>query len=113
MAPVIVGKELRPLPKAMWDTACAQCNRRQSCWTIETNPICSTCYLYSSAWSQTNRTGIDSLIAEVEASVGKMFERDVDGRLARAGDADRILGAIVLTSRLFEVQNKVAAVRRE
>lgn len=110
------GKSLRPLPKVMWGTACTYCEKRQSRWTVvdeQAHTVCSICYLYQSPWAVDKRKEIDVFIAEVEASLGSPFARNSEGNLSMFEDADRILGAVVMTSRLFEVQDKVAAARRE
>lgn len=118
MKPVQCPPEfLRPLPKSMQGVACATCDRSQARWEVRApkqEPIlsCSTCFLYDSFWGRPLRKDIDALIVEVEASLGRMFERDPSARLVKCEDADRILGSIALSSRLFKTHDRVQGIRR-
>jgi len=97
-------KELRPLAQKLWDIACDRCNRRQSRWELpdgrKGTPLCSMCWLYESEWAKPRREDLDMLIREVEIETGEKFRRQEDGRLWSCADADRILGAIAVTSRI-------------
>jgi hypothetical protein len=104
---------LRPLPQAMWDTACSKCDKRQSRWDfVPTDnpppsggfPLCTLCWLYESEWGKERREQIDAMIRDVEKTSGKIFQRAKGNRLWACKDADPILGSIVMTSRMFELQ---------
>lgn len=73
--------------------------------------VCSWCFLYESFWGRPVRRHLDALISEIEVGMGKMFERSADARLIRCEDADRVLGAVVLSSRLFRVRDRMQGVR--
>lgn len=106
---------LRPLAQSMWDCACSSCDKRQSKWDfIPVDnpppsggfPMCSLCWLYDSEWGKTRRTEVDVMIKDVEKSRGKAFQRAKGGKLWACKDADGILGAVVMTSRIFEIQDR-------
>lgn len=104
---------LRPLPKAMQGVACEACDKRQAVWehtkTIRDRKgecVCSLCWLYSSGWTEGTADELDVLIQRVEDKMSVQFRRDEDGHLAVCADADRILGAIVMSSRLFLLRGK-------
>ena len=101
-------KSLRPLPQSLWDIACEWCNKRQSRWEIPKGragePLCSMCWLYESEWAKPRREDVDMLIREVETETGEQFKRLEDGRLWSCEDADRIVGAIAVTSRIASYQ---------
>jgi hypothetical protein len=119
--PLIVDpNRLFPLPQSMWDAHCDHCDKRQSRWLfvpVEMGPpieinvpgstraaghvICSLCWLYESEWGLKRREHIDAYIREVELESKAVFARAEDGRLWSCRDADRIMGAIALTSRIF------------
>jgi hypothetical protein len=119
--PLIVDpSRLFPLPQSMWDASCDHCDKRQSRWMfvpVEMGPpvelsgqdslrvkghvICSLCWLYESEWGLKRREHIDAFIRDVELETKAVFARAEDGRLWSCKDADRILGAIALTSRIF------------
>jgi hypothetical protein len=109
--PLILNpNNLRPLPEAMWDVSCDKCDRRQARWEFfpSDSPdarkgfmICSLCWLYESEWGKKRREDIDQMIRDVELSTEQIFQRAKGGLLWSCKDADRILGSIALTSRMF------------
>lgn len=115
--PLIVDSRfLRPLPQAMWDTACSKCDKRQAKWEFIPSdnpppsggyPMCSLCWLYESEWGKARRQDIDAMIRDVEKSKGQIFQRAKGNKLWACKDADPILGAIVMTSRMFEIQGRL------
>lgn len=104
---------LHPLPQAMWDISCHICDKRQARWEYHSEPhaqkkgepVCAVCWLYDSIWGEGKKSDIDVFIRAVETEASTRFER-VDGRLSMCRDADRILGAIVLTSKMFAIQRR-------
>lgn len=113
---IVSPERLRPLPKSMWDSNCAKCDKRQSRWQfipVDQDPrkggllMCSLCWLYESAWGERRRADIDEMVREVEVQSGEIFHRGKNGRLWSCRDADRILGAIAMTSRMFLMRGKV------
>jgi hypothetical protein len=103
-------KRLRPLPRSMQGVACALCDRMQSCWQLtvpfkDEQTVCSLCVLYHpQVWTKE----IQQAITNVETGAGHMFERDVNARLTRCSDADRVLGVVVLTDRILGVRERSA-----
>lgn len=116
---------LSPLPKAMWDLACARCDRRNSRWQLSepdlneapqeeksadpvksVYPLCSLCFLYQSNWGLKRRQDVDDLVRETEEEKGKVFEKDIGGQLLNCEDANHILAAIALTSRIAGIRGK-------
>ena len=114
---LIDSRFLRPLPQSMWDTACVKCDKRQAKWAFtpddedlppsEDYPMCSLCWLYESDWGKERRSDIDAMILDVQKVKGKIFQRAKGNKLWSCKDADSILGAIVMTSRMFEIQARV------
>lgn len=101
---------LRPLPRSMQGVACALCDRTQSCWQLvlplqDEQTVCSLCVLYHpDVWNKK----IEEAITNVETGVGHMFERDVNARIVRCADADRVMGVVVLTARILGVRERSA-----
>ena len=99
---------LRPLPRSMQGVACAMCDRMQSCWQYvppfkDEQTVCSLCVLYHpEVWNKE----IEQAITNVETGVGHMFDRDVNGRLVKCADADRVVGVVVLTARVLGVRER-------
>lgn len=117
MKPLVVDPRfLRPLPKALFRSCCAKCDRRQAMWEMgpergERIIVCSLCFLYESNWGKDRRAQVHELADAVEAESGEKFMRGADGRtLLSSRDGDRILGALALTSRMFSVQEKMQSV---
>lgn len=119
MVPLVIDTRfLRPLPKSLWDSACHHCDKRQSRWEMgppyggETYTVCSLCFLYESKWGEKRLDQISVLVQEVEAETGEKMLKAADGQsLLSCGDADRILSSIALTSRMFQMQDQVTALR--
>lgn len=127
--PILIDPRLlMPLPKALWGTACDNCNRPQSKWRVfspmkrpasgqaiplsdaDFAPTCSVCFLYESPWGKQRREDIQRFIADLEREMGEKFLVDTEGRLT-PNAADRALGAIALTSRMFEMHDQMKAVK--
>lgn len=97
--------------------------------------LCSLCFLYESEWGKRRRDQIDIKAAEIEvemtnrvledaARTGSMspeqfqsfkvtFARDEQGRLSDPKDANRILGAIAIASRIFVSKMETAEVLQQ
>lgn len=130
---LIDPRVLRPLPQSMWNMACTICDRRLSRWEVfdfrddaiapkarHGRPVCSLCWLYKSEWGKANRADIDLMIRDVELDCGFSFERSLvgeivkegerqpDGRLQNCKDADRVLAAIAVTSRVFTFHDRIS-----
>lgn len=112
----VSGRFLRPLPQSMWDSACEKCDKRQAKWAFTPAdappgagdyPLCSLCWLYESEWGKQRRDQIDAMIRDVEKTHDKIFQRAKGKKLWSCKDADSILGAIVMTSKMFEIQARV------
>lgn len=105
----VSAKELRPRVKEAWGAACAVCDRLQSRWDYlregDYAPICSRCFLYETAWGKAQRENVQGMIHEVERGMESPFFRCADKTLL-CKDADRILSAIALTSRIFDSQDR-------
>jgi hypothetical protein len=105
---ILDPRALRPLPQALWGHACSKCDKAQSVWELfagdpssrKGEPICSLCWLYESEWGQERRADIDAMIRAVEVQAEEIFRKELDGRLWACKDADRIMGAISVTSRI-------------
>jgi hypothetical protein len=125
---LIDTRMLMPLPKALWGTACDNCNRMQSKWRVfspmqrppdgqpipiteaDFAPTCSVCFLYESPWAKQRREVIQQFIVDLEHEIGQKFVLDNEGRLT-PNAADQALGAIALTSRMFEQQDRMKALK--
>jgi len=111
-------KVLRPLPQSLWNISCEECDKRQSVWehfppelpsgVRKGTPVCSLCWLYESAWGKENREAVDCMIRAVEVQKEEIFRKAGDGCLWSCRDADRILGAIGVTSRIAEHHARMA-----
>lgn len=117
LAPMVLDtRMLRPLPEPLWDSSCVNCDRMQSRWEMgpqgsdECVFVCSLCFLYESQWGQKRRDQLPFLIHDIEAEKGERFLRTPDDRLLSCKDANDILGAIALTSRMFQVHDTIEAV---
>lgn len=69
--------------------------------------MCSLCWLYETEWGKERREDIDGMIRAVEART-EAFRKTDDGRLWSCRDADRILGAIAVTSRIVSQRAMLA-----
>jgi hypothetical protein len=116
-APLIIDTRfLRPLPKAMWGAVCVNCDKAQSMWemgpTEEPNAVCSLCFLYESKWAEKRLDDIHGMVRDVEAHTGEKMLRGRDNvSLISAKDGNKILGALAMTSRMFQLQDKLEAVK--
>ena len=102
---------IRPLPKAMQGIGCAVCNRVQSVWErthVRTqqsgDPVCSLCWMYETGWGKDNKEALSEFVSEVEDSLSALFKKTEDAKLERCEDADRIMSALVLTTRMFKLK---------
>lgn len=114
---ILDTRYLRPLPKEMFDSACEHCDKRQSKWEMgppdsdERHILCSLCFLYESNWGKARVDQIHEIVDDVEKEMGTKFFRGADGKtLIACKDGDRILGALALTSRAFQLEDRM---RRE
>lgn len=119
-------KVLRPLPGALWDLSCEECDKRQARWELTQPdlilsianprkgvPICSLCWLYETDWGKERREDIDRMIVDVEAEVGREFKRAEDGRLLDCQDANRIVASVAVTSRVFNTRSMLQRVQED
>lgn len=102
---------LKVLPKEFQGCACSKCAKLHSRWSIhipdvDNVPVCSLCLMYEFPWGKKREEDLKNFIVEVEGRLGKQMEKTEDGRLTSPEDADRIIGAIVMTSRIFQVRRK-------
>jgi hypothetical protein len=109
---IIDARFLRPLPKALFRSACSECDRRQAMWEMgpadqDHEIVCSVCFLYESKWGEDRVAEILDLTNEMEREVGEKWLRDERGKLLSVKDCDRVLGAIALTSRMFAVRDQM------
>lgn len=117
-APLIIDTRfLRPMPKAMWGANCVNCDKSQSMWEMgppdEPNPVCALCFLYESQWAEKRIDEVHGLVRDIEVSTGeKMLRSPGDNvSLLSVKDANKVLGAIAMTSRMFALQDKLEAVK--
>lgn len=106
------SRTFKPLPAQFLGAACVKCNKLQSKWCLdipnsEITTVCALCVLYEYPWGLRHREQIDEFVSEVEATRGTVLEKSEDGRITSIKDADGIVGAIVLTSRLFHIRDRV------
>lgn len=115
--PLLVNPaELRPLPEGMRGVACGFCDKAQAVWERtsyvgQQEPglfMCSLCWLYASPWAEDRAEDIGAYVSEIEKHQGKLYKKTEDAKLADCLEADGILGALVLSSRLFFVAGKRA-----
>jgi len=116
LEPLIIDpRYIRALPKALFRSNCVECDRLQAMWEMgpeggERVFICSICFLYESNWGQKRIEQVHDVVQEVEKESGSNFMRDADGdRLLSSKDADGIVGALALTSRMFFAQDRMQA----
>ena len=123
---IIDTRLLMPLPKALWGTACDNCNREQSKWRVfspmqrgespiaiteaDFVPTCSVCFIYESPWGKQRAEEIKRFITDLENETRQRFLLDPDGKLT-PNAADQALGAIALTSRMFEMQDRMQGMK--
>lgn len=93
---------LTPLPRTLWQSNCAVCDKTQARWTVRgVQPavfICSLCLLYRTTWGKQNAAQVESIKAEVEKSRTEPFQMQGE-KLHNCADADSVLGVVVLIER--------------
>jgi hypothetical protein len=62
--------------------------------------------MYEYPWGISRKAKLSEFVEEVEKKRGIPFEYDDSGRLVLVEDADRIIGAIVMTSRVFQLRRR-------
>ena len=87
-----------PLTPKEESLVCEFCLKKCARWLVKLHsdrqPWCARCFLYETAWANSNTIDRDRLIREVEAALGKQI-RGSDGRLLQE-ESDRILSSVVL-----------------
>lgn len=110
---------LRPLPPALWGMACTWCDKAQASWVHisegeqRETVLCAHCWLYVSEWGRARQVDIEGFLHDVEVQLEQTLPRDTDGRLAYCRDADRVLGAIAVTSRIFHCSRMMGRLRTD
>lgn len=97
----------------MSGASCLLCDRPLARWLMQEDEnvdqfgaaVCSLCVLYDSKWAKTAEVAL--FAQQIEQATSVSFQRDPDGRLLSPEEADRVLGAIVFTSRMFEMRGLV------
>lgn len=108
---IINTRHFKPLMPDDWGGPCASCEKPQARWTFipegETGgvSVCGLCWMYESEWGKNRQTELKAFKRSVEREIGKAFLSD-KGKLVRYQDADRLLGAIALSSQMFEALAK-------
>ena len=84
-----------------------ECDKPQSVWFLQAvqgvAPICSWCALYKVPWQDKSQDDIAAYIAAVEATQGREFEKDEQGRLLQCKDADRLVASLVLSCKVTKM----------
>lgn len=116
IVPVIIDTRLlRPLPKALFKSACSNCDKLQAMWEMgppdaeaeDRAIVCGLCFLYETEWGKKRNDEIVALAEAVGKEVkGDGFLVDIRGHLLGCADADRLVASIALTSRMFQMQDK-------
>jgi hypothetical protein len=103
-------QRFKPLLPDDWGGPCSSCGKPQARWSFfpEDGPggavsVCGLCWLYESEWGKNRKEDLLKFKREVEGELGVRFMMS-KGRLVRYQDADRLLGAIALTSQMFEMK---------
>jgi len=107
--PVIVDAEwIRPLTSSDETLHCAKCLQPGARWLVGRHPNtsvwCAHCFLYDTDWGKKEAQSISELVEEV-GQQGHLATRD--GKVAR-DDADRILSAIVMVSKMVKARQSGA-----
>ena len=84
----------QPIPKER--RHCTSCQEDRARWvhTALGQPVCALCVL--PAWQPSELTAV---IEALEKSKGRTFPKDDAGRLTEIGDADDLLGVLILADR--------------
>lgn len=72
--------------------------------------FCAHCFLYETAGGIRDADEIAALVRAVEEQMGKPISKD--GKVTRE-HSDRILGAIVMTTRMMKARRKMGRIKRE
>lgn len=112
---ILNTNHFRPLLKEEWDGPCASCGKHQARWAFipadrerGAVSVCGLCWMYKSEWGKNRAEQLRNFQHAVEREVGTTFLVD-KGKLVRFQDADRLLGALALTSRVFQLQDASGA----
>lgn len=116
-------RALRPLPPALWGMSCTWCDKAQAKWEYFSGPestaarmgivLCAHCWLYTSEWGRKHQSDVEGFLHDVEVQLGKPLPRDAQGKLVHCDDADRVLGAISVTSRVFDYHRMMGVLRAD
>ena len=101
MKPITLPDRLKLVGRSV---KCDACHTTEAVWSLDGTPTCSVCYLYS----HTEVGGSEAFRAflfAVEDERG--YSLVWDGGVLSQQEADRILGALVLTSLRFEEVDNV------
>ena len=77
---------------------------------LQTRFFCAHCFLYETEGGRKDAVGIAELVQAVEASMGRSISKD--GKATRE-HSDRILGAIVMTTKMMRSNKKISKIKRE
>jgi hypothetical protein len=111
----INSRMLRPLPEDLQNSACSVCNKRQARWHRGSPQrdlsgdeiVCGLCYLYETEWGEAHAGSVAEFVQAVSSvALDGPLALDASGKLIHCSDADRVLGSIALTSRMFRMQDK-------
>lgn len=76
----------------------------------QTRFFCAHCFLYETDGGRRDADGIAELVRAVEEKMGRSISRD--GKATRE-HSDRILGAIVMTTKMMRSNKKISKIRRK
>jgi len=85
--------------------------------------MCSLCFLYDfkavfehvedlrgqELIDTTFRRSFDDYVARVEEDSGRSYDRTPEGCLTSIDDADSLLGTLVMTTRMFDLQSRLGS----
>ena len=107
---IINPQHFKPLPKEEWDGPCACCGKKCARWMFipadqdkGAVSVCGICWIYESQWGKNRARELHEFRMAVEEEIGSSFLID-KGKLVRFEDADRLLGALAFTSKVFQIQ---------
>lgn len=110
--PIVINAQgLRVLPNELQGSACALCDKRQAVWEMVAPGVdaqmivCSFCYLYHPSNAEMF-SRLPQFIEELEKVKSRVFPKNPDGRLTEISDANGILSALVMTSRIFQMRGR-------
>ena len=102
MKPVILTTNLVPLPQPLDCDLCQEPAR----WRKDSGHICSKCFIYSDG-GPAEFDHWEVYVAAVESDKRTSYPRDPEGLLAGGEALDALLGAVVMTSRMFAQQDRI------